>query len=149
MRTARHGFVLLEVLPALVLFWLALCLTHRYLRLSTEAALGGEQARYREQAQEMAVALWSDDPGEVALARRSETGIWEVHTFPDESWIPIVDPSAGRQMRSVSETLVLRRKNRGGHRWEISERRIQPDGEAVWIVLKTVTRVMNFHDETD
>jgi len=99
------GFTLPEVLLSFSLLLIALVGSIRLVWMSVSQTEQVERAALFQAALGVVMAHWEDDPSEVATARLTETG-WEVHLFPDESWLP----SGSERDMGSGQSLMFRRR---------------------------------------
>lgn len=111
----RRGFVLLEILPALLLVVGALLLGGRLVGVRLRA----EEVRLRMALRDEAVLLawehWQDRGGGLLLATWREDG-WELVEVPSENWLPD-EPVASRGHWIIRRQLL-----------------VQPDGAEAWLL---------------
>lgn len=137
MKTEHHqGFVLLEVLPALLLLMGALLISGRLLGIAIEA---GERVARIEVTEHRIAGVWetwSEGGGTFALMQREAGGRWAVSTFPDEGWLPAPLPAA------AGEAMLFRREeirnDEGDAFWEISRLILDPAAPGSWQMVMRV-----------
>ena len=117
----------MEILPAVLLLLAFLLAGYRLLWLSHDLESATEGMTLRQSAFEAVWAQWIAHGGVVALAAIADDGGWKVHDFPDEAWLPSVEPSFG--------SLIWRRRLveaiQGRSYWEI-ELKNADDGKWHW-----------------
>lgn len=108
MRVRENGFVLVEVLPALLLLLMSVGAASRILWLVSEERLAGLQRMGLESALEAVSREWAGRDETAAVATWEEDGTLRVVLFPDESWLP----PPGSTARGFPQHYRFRRKPR-------------------------------------
>ena len=136
MSKGRAGFLLLEVIPAMLLLATVALLGTRLLWLSTEMGWRTEEHNRGIACFPLVLDCWNKSASQAAVVVYSETDGLEVLEFPDSSWLPeSVQPDAKtrslwRRREFVDET--------GGNWWTVE---YKVPGMEEWRWFSRVMRV--------
>ncbi|NDV63493.1 hypothetical protein G0Q06_13595 [Puniceicoccales bacterium CK1056] len=133
-----HGFVLLEILPALMLLLGALAISGRLLAHTVETRDRSHRMLLIQDGIMPVWMAWQVRGGFAALASLDENGTWMIRTFPDSSWLPM-DPESAR----ARQFLFRRIPSLNPDSWKISLFMKDGSGVGRWIEL---TRILNLEE---
>ena len=88
-KQGTRGVIVMEILPAVLILLGFMITGYRLLWLSHELDRASEALWLKRSAFEYIWSHWLAHGGRAATARVGEDGIWEIHDFPDETWLPL------------------------------------------------------------